>query len=225
MEELIRKAKALAGRLLVLYTCLAVCRVCSLNLRHTHTDNSLCNNECRLAILHGFGLGNGLIDGRQVMPINVENIPAQSLEFLGMVHRLGEISHLVQGDIIGIIDDDEIVKTIMASEGGCFKSHTFLQAAITTQGDNVVIKDLMILGVVLGGCKLGSSSHTHRVANARTERSSGGLDPGCVVLRRREFRMTRRHGFVTAKLLDLIQRKIVAGQVQPGIDEHGAMAS
>mmetsp|Transcript_39452 Transcript_39452/g.74062 ORF Transcript_39452/g.74062 Transcript_39452/m.74062 type:complete len:211 (-) Transcript_39452:454-1086(-) len=209
MEELIRKAKALAGRLLVLYTCLAVCRVCSLNLRHTHTDNSLCNNECRLAILHGFGLGNGLIDGRQVMPINVENIPAQSLEFLGMVHRLGEISHLVQGDIIGIIDDDEIVKTVMASKRSCFEAHTLLQAAISTKSNHVVIQNRVLLSVVLCSGKFGCGSHTHSITNTSTKRASSGFNARSVVLRGRELRVTGGHGMMTTELLDLIQGKIV----------------
>ena len=147
------------------------------------------------------------------MTINGDGVPANGRETCSVIFRLGEVSHFVQGHIVGIVDDDQVVQTIVTSVRSSFERNTFLQATITAQSNHVVIKDGVTGGVVFGSGQFGSSSHTNSVTNTGTKRTSGSFDDGGVVFRGRDFRVTRCHGVVTTEVFDLFKGKSITGQV------------
>ena len=77
----------------------------------------------------------------------------KSLSYL----RLGEVSHLVEGHIVGVVDDDQVVKSIVAGVRAGLERHTLLEAPISAEGDDVVVNDGVAIGVVLGASSLSNN--------------------------------------------------------------------
>eukprot|EP00291_Cryptomonas_curvata_P025234 CAMPEP_0172159754 /NCGR_PEP_ID=MMETSP1050-20130122/5158_1 /TAXON_ID=233186 /ORGANISM="Cryptomonas curvata, Strain CCAP979/52" /LENGTH=180 /DNA_ID=CAMNT_0012829401 /DNA_START=32 /DNA_END=574 /DNA_ORIENTATION=- len=63
------------------------------------------------------------------------------------------------------------------------------------------------------------------VDDALAEGAGGRLNARSVVLGVGELRMTRGLGVVLAEVLHLLKGEVVAGNVQPGVEEHGAVAA
>src|SRR5262249_1707944 len=67
---------------------------------------------------------------------------------------------------------------------------------------------------------LGGERHAHAVGKALTERPGGYLHPGREVV----FRVARGLALPLTKALQLVERQVVARQVEERIDEHRAVA-
>jgi hypothetical protein len=112
----------------------------------------------------------------------------------------------------------------VAGIGACLESNTLLKAPITTKSNNMVIKNGVILGVELVSGKFSSSGHADGISNTGSKRTSGGLNAWGVMLRGRELRVARGHGVVATEVLDLLQWKGIAREMQPRVDKHRPMA-
>mmetsp|Transcript_14645 Transcript_14645/g.29644 ORF Transcript_14645/g.29644 Transcript_14645/m.29644 type:complete len:487 (-) Transcript_14645:141-1601(-) len=225
VELLIRKAKLGTGLIGELDTGFTVGSVGTGNLVDTFTDNGAAHEQLRLAVVVGLGVLDGGIHSLQIMSINDNSIPSHSLVTLDDILGLGELSHLVKGDIVRIVQDNEVVKLLVGSESSGLEGNTFLKAAITSKSEDVVVDDRVLVGVVSGGGHLLSSSHTNSVGNTLSERTSGGFNSRGGVLGVRELRVARGHGVVLTELLELIDRKVVTSKVKPRVDEHGSVSS
>jgi len=71
-----------------------------------------------------------------------------------------------------------------------------------------------------GGEPLFGDGHADAVGEALAERAGGGLDTGRVAV----LGVAWGHAAVLAEVLELLEGEIVAGQVEQGIEEHGAVA-
>src|SRR5581483_4364753 len=67
---------------------------------------------------------------------------------------------------------------------------------------------------------LGGERHADAVGEALPERTGGGLDAGGEM----RLRMSRRARAPLAKLLQLVERQVVAGEVQERVEQHRAVA-
>ena len=86
----------------------------------------------------------------------------------------------------------------------------------------MVIEDGVLFGVEARLGHLGGDGHADGVGDALPERAGGGLD---AARRVRQLRMTGRLRAQLAEALDLVERHLgVAAQVQPGVEEHRAVA-
>ena len=108
----------------------------------------------------------------------------------------------------------------MRCEGHGLTRHAFLQTAVTGESDDVIVDDLVLSGVVLCRRHFAGERVAHRIADALTQRARGGLHAGGFM----ELRMPRGDGMQRAEFGDVFDRHRVAAEVQPGVEEHGAMA-
>ena len=75
---------------------------------------------------------------------------------------------------------------------------------------NSASKDIKVKQFYLGG-----GGHSNGISDTSSERSSGGLNAGGVVLGRWELGVTGSHGVVATEILHLLEGKGVAGKVEP----------
>ncbi len=100
---------------------------------------------------------------------------------------------------------------------------TLHQTAIADKGVGTVIDNLKVL-IIQGSIKmcrqqLFCNGQPDGIRQALTQRPRGGFHPWCVA----KFWMPRRSRTQLPKFFKLGHGQIVAGQVQQGIDQHGAM--
>merc|ERR1719343_565077 len=182
-----RKSDVLLRGINVWDTGFSVGGVGSLGFFHTLTDDGVAFDELRLSILGGLGGGNGLFDGIEVVSVDVIDFPSVRFVSLQDILGLGVFGHLVKGDFVGIVEDDEVVELFVGGKSGGFGRNTLLEATISGKSVDVVVEDLVLFGVVDGGGHLLGSGHTDGVRHTLSERSGGALDSGCVVLGAGEF--------------------------------------
>mmetsp|Transcript_6241 Transcript_6241/g.17866 ORF Transcript_6241/g.17866 Transcript_6241/m.17866 type:complete len:427 (-) Transcript_6241:200-1480(-) len=203
----------------------SVSSVGTLGFFHTLSDDGVALDELGLAVVVGLGKSDGFLDGIKVVSINVEHFPSVGFISLQDVFGLGIFGHLVKSDFVGVVKDDQVVKLLVGGEAGSLGRDTFLEATVSGKGEDVVIEDLVVVGVVDGGSHLLGGSHTDSVRHTLSKRTGGGLNSGGVVLGTGEFRVSRGHGVVLTESLDLIHGNVVPGKVQPRVQEHGTVSS
>mmetsp|Transcript_10183 Transcript_10183/g.28581 ORF Transcript_10183/g.28581 Transcript_10183/m.28581 type:complete len:741 (+) Transcript_10183:131-2353(+) len=203
---------------------LTVSGVGALGLLHTLTDDGVALDELGLAIVGGLGGGDGGLNGIEVMAIDVIGLPSVSIVTLDDVLGLSVLGHLVEGDLVGVVEDDEVVELLVGGEGGGLGGDTLLEAAITGEGVDVVVEDLVVVGVVDSLSHLLGGGDTDGVGDALSEGTGGGLNAGGVVLGVGELGVAGSHGVVLTEVLELIDGEVEAGKVEPGVKEHGSVA-
>ena len=167
------------------------------------------------------GLGDGLFQGAEVMAVHMRNdMPAVSLEALGGVVGVPVLDMAVDGDAVVVPERNQLAQLPGAGQGAGFMGDTFHHATVTHKHIGVVVDDVMAGAIELVGQQLFRERHADGVADALAKRTGGGLDAWGVAI----FRMSRGLGVQLAELLDILHAELVAGQVQQGIQEHGAMA-
>ena len=108
----------------------------------------------------------------------------------------------------------------MAGEARCFRGHAFHQIAVADDRIGKVIDDVEPRAIV-ACCQMGfGDRHADAVAKALTERTGCCLHAGRVAA----LGMPGRAAAPLAKLLDLVEWHIVAGQMEHAVKQHGSMA-
>mmetsp|Transcript_7983 Transcript_7983/g.17171 ORF Transcript_7983/g.17171 Transcript_7983/m.17171 type:complete len:342 (-) Transcript_7983:24-1049(-) len=191
---------------------------------HTLSDDGVALDELRLSVVGGLGGCDGFLDGIKIVSINVVGVPSVCLISLQDIFGLGVFGHLVKSDFVGIVQDNKVIKFLVGGKSSSFGGNTLLEATISGKSVDVVVKDLVVVSVVGGGSHLFGSGHTDSVGNTLSKRTGGALNSRSVVLRTREFRVTRGHGVMLTEVLDFFHRKIKSGEVQPRVKEHGSVS-
>ena len=197
----------------------------SLSLLHTLSNDGVALDELRLAVVGRLGSSNGRLNDGKVVSINFISFESVGIVTLDDILTLGVFGHLVKRHLIGIIKDDQVVKLLVSGEGGRLRRHTLLEASISGKSKDVVIEDLVLISVVTSSGHLFGNSETNGVRDSGSERTSGTLNSGCVVLGVGEFGVTRGHGVVLAESLNLIHGEVESGEVEPRVKEHGSVTS
>ncbi len=107
----------------------------------------------------------------------------------------------------------------MPGERARFRRHAFLETTIARQTKDMLVENAMLAGVEMCLRHFRCHRHTNRVAHALSQRTSGAFDSR----RFKIFRMPRRFRMQLTKALYILDRNVVAAQVQPGIQEHAAV--
>src|SRR5271157_1987542 len=108
----------------------------------------------------------------------------------------------------------------MASDGGSFVADAFHQVAVAADSIDAVIKEIVAVPVELRSQPALRDGEADRVADSLAERAGGGLDSR----RKAVLGVSWRLRVPLAKAFDLIQREVVASQVEQGIKQHGRVA-
>mmetsp|Transcript_4707 Transcript_4707/g.9941 ORF Transcript_4707/g.9941 Transcript_4707/m.9941 type:complete len:286 (-) Transcript_4707:92-949(-) len=159
------------------------------------------------------------------MSINFVSLPSVRLITLNDVLRLGVFGHLVEGDFVGVVKDNKVVKLLVGSEASGFSGDSLLEASISSKSEDVVVEDLVLISVVASGGHLLGNGESDGVGDSGSERSSGAFNSGGGVLRVGELRMSGSLGVVLTEVLELVDGEIESSEVQPGVKEHRSMSS
>ena len=153
---------------------------------------------------------------------HVLHMPAVRLVALEHVFGEGDGGVAVDGDVVVVVEGNQLAQAEMASQRGCLGGHSLLIAAVTHQHVGGVV-DQGVSGLVEASGQVGfGDGQTHGVGDALTQGACGDLHA-------RGFKglgVTRRLGAPLAKLLDVLQgHRVVAGEVQQGVEQHASVTS
>ena len=192
----------------------------TLLVRRAHADGGLAADQGRL-VGRGLGGEQGFFDGIGVMAVDGRNdVPAVGLETLRNVFGEPAFDVAVDGDAVVVPEGDQLAQAEGAGQRAGFVRHAFHQAAVAEENESVVIDDFVTRLVELGGEYLFGQREADRVGDALAERAGGRFDARGVAV----FRVARRPGVQLAEVLDVVDRDVVAGQVQQRVDQHRAVA-
>mmetsp|Transcript_28771 Transcript_28771/g.56197 ORF Transcript_28771/g.56197 Transcript_28771/m.56197 type:complete len:291 (+) Transcript_28771:1437-2309(+) len=159
------------------------------------------------------------------MSVDRHNLPAVRLVARGGVLGLGVLGHLVEGHVVGVVDDDKVVEALVGSKASALVRDALLEAPVTAESDGHRVKDGVVLGVEHGLLHLLGGGNASSVDDTLAEGAGGGLNAGGVVLARGELGVTGGHRVVLAEVLDLLHGDLVARDVEPRVEEHGAVSA
>ena len=189
------------------------------------TDDGLATDQGGLAVDGAGHLDSGL-DGLGVMTIDLgDDMPAVGLEALGGVVQepargVAVTAHLtIDGDVVVVVEADQLTQAQGTGEGASLVGDTLHQAAIAQEDIGMVIDDGMAGLVELAGEDLLRQGHAHAIGDALTQGTGGGLDAGGVPI----LGVARRLGVELAEGLEVLDAEVVPGEVQQGVDQHGAV--
>gem|GEM_PF-4319854 len=220
-ELLILQAEGLARGVDELHAAFTVALGRSLHLGDALRDDGLADDELGLAVAAGAGLVEGGRDrGDLIGVLDRDDLPVRRFEALGGVLVLRLRGHRVEGDVVGIVEHDEVVQAEASGEGGGLLGDALLQAAVAREAHHEMVEDLVLRGVEVGRGHLGGDGHADDVAGALAERAGGRLDAGGLA----ELGVPRGLGVELTEGLHLVDGQVEAGEVQPGVEEHRAVA-
>jgi len=134
---------------------------------------------------------------------------------------LADIQHGVEGDVVGIEENDEIIETEVTGKRGGLGRDTFLKTSIAAENNNMVVENGVLGSVEASGSHLLGHRKSHAIGHTLAERTGGRLDSGSLM----ELRVSRSDAVELAEFLHLIERKVEPGKVQPCVEKHAAVTS
>ncbi len=186
----------------------------------TEADHRLAADQRRL-VGNGLGGFDGGIQGDRIMAVDVRHhVPAIGLEALRRVVGEPAFDVAVDGNAVVVPEGGQLAQAPGAGQRAGLVRDAFHQAAVAEEGVGAVIDDLVAGFVEFRGQKFLGHGHADGVGDALAERTGGGLDAGGVAV----FGMARCLAVQLAELLQVVDRQIVAGQMQQGINQHRAVA-
>lgn len=110
------------------------------------------------------GLSDGLADGVVVgvSVLDMDNMPSKGLVPLGNIFSEGDLSVSVDGDLVVIVEGNELAEAPVTSEGAGLIGDTLHHASITEDAVGVVVNNL-------GGVRLVEASGKMSLCNSDTD--------------------------------------------------------
>mmetsp|Transcript_24619 Transcript_24619/g.38027 ORF Transcript_24619/g.38027 Transcript_24619/m.38027 type:complete len:530 (+) Transcript_24619:759-2348(+) len=220
----IRQSNVLLGVVHVWHASLTVCGIGTLSLLHSFTNNGVALDELGLAVIAGLGGGDGGLHGLQIMSVDLVRLPSVGLVTLDDVLALGVLGHLVQGHLVAIVQNDQVIELFVCGKGCGFRADSLLEASISSQHEDVVVEDLVVGSVVHGGGHLGGGGMSHGVGYSSSQGTGGALDSGGGMLAVGELGVSGGLGMVLTELLELVNAEVESSEVEPGVKEHGSVS-
>ncbi len=169
-------------------------------------------------------LADRLVDRRGIVPVHIrDHLPAVSLEaaFDVVGVPLLDLAFFgVDRDAVVVVNRDQLRKPERAGERARFVRDALHQAAVAGEYIGMVIDDVETVAVEFGGEHAFGDRHADRIGQPLPERAGSRLH----ARRAAVFGVSRRPGMQLPKLLDIVDRQVVAGQMQQPIEQHRAVA-
>ena len=116
----------------------------------------------------------------------------------------------VDGDVVVVVEVDELPEPELSRDRRRLVGDALHQVAVRADRIDVVVDDLVVRAVVALGEEPLRDGEADAVGEALAERTGRRLDPRRVM----HLRVTRRERLPLAEALQLLEREVVAGQVQ-----------
>ena len=152
--------------------------------------------------------------------VDVQHLPAVGLEALRGVIGEREIGRPVDRDVVVVVEADQLAELEVSGEAGGLVRDALHQVAVAADEVRVVIDDVVTRLVEHGREVRFGHRHADRVADALAERARGRLDAGRVAV----LGVSRRPALPLPELLEVLERQVVAAQVQAAIEQHRRVA-
>ena len=201
-----------------LHAALAVCFARSRHLGDPFPDERFCHDQLRLASprLRFVVSPQELL---HVLPVHLLHVPPIGFITGDGVFALREQGHRVEGDIVRVVNEDEVVQLEVTGQRAGFARHTFLQATVAGEAHDLVIENTMLRRIEARFGHFAGNSQTNRIGHTLPERPRR-----CLYSRRlAEFRMSGRYAAELAKVFHLFEGNFEAREVQPAVEEHAAV--
>ena len=151
------------------------------------------------------------------MAVDADGVPVNGLEAGDLVGAVGEADFAVDGDVVVIPEQNELVELQVAGKRDGFVADAFHEAAVTAQDIGEVA--LQVGAEFLFKLALGNR-HADGVGDALAERAGCGFDAGRVAI----FGVAGGLGTELTETLDLVDRHVlVARQIKQRVKKHRAM--
>jgi hypothetical protein len=148
------------------------------------------------------------------------NMPAVGFEALRCVVGEPAFNVAVDGNAVVVPEGDQLAEAQRAGQRAGFVRNAFHQATIAEEGVGVVIDDFVARLVELGSQHLFGQREADGVSDALAERAGRGFNARRVT----KLGVTRCFGVQLAEIFQIIDRQIVASEVQQRINQHRAVA-
>jgi len=162
-----------------------------------------------------------LVDGLDVVAVrHALHVPAVGGEAGADVFAEGEVGGAVDRDVVVVVEHDQLAELLVAGQRGGLAGDAFHHAAVTGERVGEVIDDRGAVTVEGGPQEALGERHADGVGKALTQRAGRRLYPGRVAV----LGMARRLAAPLAKLPQVVEAQVVAGQVQQRVEQHAGVA-
>ena len=187
-------------------------------LRGAKADGGAADDEGGARVVFG-GL-DGFVDGFHIVAVvHLLDVPAIGFEARGAVFGEGQVGGAVDGDVVVVVEVDQPSQGEMPGQRGGFGGDAFHQVAVGDDGVDVGI-DQFEAGPVEGRGKMrGGNGHADAGGKALSQRAGGGLHAGGQPV----FGVAGGEAAPLAEVLELLEGQVVAGEMQQGVEQHGAV--
>lgn len=168
------------------------------------TDDGFGDDELGLAVFGRLGGFHRFRDGFQVVSIDLAHVPAQGFIHGAGVGKLGAFCGGVQRDVVGVVNEDEVVQFQHGGQGERFAGHPFLQTAVPRETEDVLGEDVHAGLVEPRGGAPGGEGEADGVRNALAERPRGAFH----AVRIPEFRVAGRDGALVAEVFEVLNADV-----------------
>ena len=165
-----------------------------------------------------------------ILPIDrIDDLPAIGLEARGNIFAEGDLGPSVDGDLIVIVDEDEVSEFVMTGEGGCLRGDPFHEITIAHEPvhemspGTIAIRGIRSLGMAAAELRCRhppGERHSDSMCESLAERPRRQFDAG----RLSKLGMTRRTRAELSELRNVFDRKIESKQVEQRVLQHRSVA-
>ncbi len=148
------------------------------------------------------------------------DMPAIPLEALGPILGVGDVGLAVDGDRIVVVEIDDFAQAQVAGKAGRLAGDALHEIAVAHNGIGEVVDDLEAGAVEAFGQPALGQRHADAIGEAGAQGAGGRLHADGVA----GFGVAGRLAAPLAEVLQLFQRQVIAGQMEHGIEQHGAVA-
>ena len=171
----------------------------------------------------GLGLGRrqGGVDGRDVVAVaHPLCVPAVGVEPRAHVLGEGDVGAALDGDVVVVVEDDELAETQVPGQRGGLRGHALHHAAVALHHVGEMVDDRVTGAIEASRQSRLGDGHADGVGEALAQRPGRGLH----ARRQAVLRMAGRAAAPLAEGLDLVERQVEAAEMQERVQKHAAVA-
>ena len=215
----LRQPEPFARRLGEFGAAFAVRLGCAGHFRDAFPDQGMGDDHLRFPVVALLCDMERVEEGLHVLAVDFLHVEAISAEARAGVFALRFLRHRVEGNGVGVVDQDQVIEPEMAGKSARFRRDALLQTTIAGETDDVLIENAVLSAVKTRGGHFRRHRNPDRVTYALAQRAGRALDSRGFT----KLRMSGSFAVQLPKALDFRHRQIVAAQVQPGVEEHAAV--
>ena len=126
----------------------------------------------------------------------------------------------VELDAVVVVEGHQLAQLEVTGEAGRLRRDALLEVTVGADAVGPVVDDLVPGPVELGRQASLGDGHAHGVGEALAQRTGGRLDAGGQAV----LRVARGPRAQLAEALELLERQVVAGQVEHRVEQHAGVA-